>query len=235
MRVLGDRRLVGCCLAASALLLVLVTGCGGAGGPAAAQIVSQSAAKTATVKSFHVLVTIDNVPASKSGISVTYLDGDLAVPNDLRAKISGTLSGVPLNSELIVAAGGTFLKNPFSGKWQTVSVGTNPIAFFDPAKGALAVIKGATDVSKDGSEDVGGTASYRLKATVPANALTPLLGNAPGTKSLPVELWIGKQDLLLRRIRLSGPISPAEPANAVRTVELSAFGESVHITPPATS
>ena len=35
--------------------------------------------------------------------------------------------------------------------------------------------------------------------------------------------------MLLRRLRLSGPISPDEDADAVRTVELSAFDEPVQI------
>jgi lipoprotein LprG len=217
------------------LAAVAVAGCGGGGGVSAAKIVTQSAAATASVKSFHLVVTVDNVPAAKTGISLTYLDGDLAVPKELRAKIAGTLNGIPLNSELIVAGGGTFLKNPFTGKWTSVSVGTNPIAFFDPAKGVLAVIKGAVDVSKDGSEQVGGTDSYRLKAKVRADAVAPLLGNAPSARLLPVELWVGKHDLLLRRIRLSGPVATGEPASATRTVELSAFGEPVNVKPPATS
>jgi lipoprotein LprG len=220
-------------LAGSSLLVALATGCGGGGGPSATRIVSQSAGKTGAVKSFHVVLTIDNVPASKTGISLTYLDGDLAVPSSLHAKISGTLNGVPLSSELTVVGGKTYLKDPFSGAWHTVSVGTNPVAFFDPAKGVLAVIRGAREVTKDGSEDVGGTASYRLKAKVPADALLPLLGNPPSATLLPVELWIGKHDLLLRRIRLSGPVSSAEPKNAIRTLELAAFNETLRITPPA--
>jgi hypothetical protein len=231
-RLLDDRLMFGRRLAALPVLAALAGGCGGGGGPPASQIVSQSAAKTAAVKSFHVLVTIDNVPAAKSGISVTYLDGDIAVPRSLRAKVSGTFNGLPLSSELIVAGGRTFLKDPFSGAWRSVSVGTNPVAFFDPAKGVLAVIRGATGVTRDGSEDVGGAATYRLKAKVRAGALAPLLGTASGTRLLPVELWIGKHDLLLRRIRLSGPLSASEPSDAVRTVEISAFDEPVHVTAP---
>src|SRR5207249_1319837 len=158
--------------------------------------------------SFHVVLTIDNVPAAKTGISLTYLDGDLAVPGSLRAKISGTFNGVPLSSELIVVGGKTYVKEPFGNVWHVVSTSRNPVAFFDPAKGVLAVIKGASDVMKDGSEDVGGVASYRLRARVRADALTSLLGNPPSAMIVPVELWIGKRDLLLRRIRLTGSVSP---------------------------
>ena len=126
-----------------------------------------------------------------------------------------------------------FLKDPFTGAWRVgVDIATTPMAFFDPAKGVLAVIKGARSAATSGSEEVGGVASYRLTAKVRAGALTPLLGNSASAELLPVELWIGKGDMLLRRIRLAGPTTSSESKAAVRTVELSAFGESVRIVAP---
>lgn len=216
-------------------MLAAVAGCGGKAGLPPAKIVEQSAAKTSTVKSFHLVVNIENVPAPSSGLGLTFIDGDIAVPAKLQARIGGTFQGVPLNSELIVLGKRYFLKDPFSGKWRVVSVAMNPAAFFDPVKGVLGVIEGARDVRGRGSEDVGGVSCYRLAANVQASALTPLLGNAASGKLLPVEIWIGKHDLLLRRIRLSGPIAATERADAVRTVELSAFDEPVRIAAPAVS
>lgn len=211
-----------------------VTGCGGKGGGlSAGQIVSRSAQRTAAVTSFHLVVDIEHVPASTTGISVTYLEGDISVPAALRARVGGTFRGVPLSSELIVIGTKHYLKDPFTGKWSLVPVAMNPAAFFDPAKGVLAVVKGARDVAADGSERVGGVDSFRLNGKVRASALTPLLGNTASSKLLPVELWIGKSDLLLRRVQLRGPISAGDGKDAVRTVELSAFGEPVHVVAPA--
>ncbi|MGZ4352871.1 MAG: LppX_LprAFG lipoprotein [Gaiellaceae bacterium] len=220
-------------LAVVALLLAFAVGCGGASAPPAAQIVARSAAKTSALRSFHLLVHVENVPASTTGVSLTYVDGDLAVPDRLRAKIAGTLQGVPLTSELIVVGDRHFLKNPFTGKWETVSIGMKAVTFFDPAKGVLAVIRHASGLERDGSEDVGGVACYRLQGKVRADAVAPLLGNPGSAAMVPVELWIGKRDSLLRRIRLSGPLSAGEPAGAVRTVELSAFDEPVQVAAPA--
>lgn len=220
-------------LAVVALLLAFAAGCGGASGPSPEQIVARSAAKASALRSFHVLVHVENVPASTSGVSLTYVDGDLAVPDRLRARIAGTLQGVPLTSELIVVGDRYFLKNPFTGKWQTVSIAMRAVTFFDPAKGVLAVIRHATGLKQDGSEDVGGVSCHRLKGKVRADAVAPLLGTKAGANLVPVELWIGKDDSQLRRIRLSGPLAPGEPADAVRTVELSAFDEPVQVAAPA--
>lgn len=223
-------------LATVALLLALAAaGCGKGGGPSAAEIVSQSAATTSAVKTFHLLVSFENVPTPSSGLGLTIVDGDVAVPDKLEARVGGTFHGVPLTSELIVIGQQHFLKDPFSGKWTKVAVAMTPVAFFDPTKGVLAVIKSARDIRDDGSEDVGGVACHRLKANVPASALTPLLGNTASAKLLAVELWIGKSDKLLRRVRLSGPIAAGEASSTQRTVELSAFDEPVQITAPAVS
>lgn len=222
-------------LGAGLAALLALAGCGGKAGLPASRIVTQTAAKTAAVKSFHLLVDIEHVPAPATGISVTFLDGDVLVPARLHARVGGSFQGVPLSSELIVIGSRHYLKNPLTGRWQVVSVSMSPVSFFDPVKGVLAVVRGARDVADDGSEKIGGAACYRLTARVRPSAVAPLLGKVEGAKLLPITLWVGKRDLLLRRIRLSGPIAAGEGANAERTVELSAFGEQVRITAPPVS
>ncbi len=73
---------------------------------------------------------------------------------------------------------------------------------------------------------------YRLTGTVRADSLTPLLNTAEGEQAVTMEVWIGEDDMLIRRVRLSGPISSDEGDDAVRTVELSAFDEPVEISAP---
>jgi hypothetical protein len=229
-------------LAVSALVALAAGGCGGGGGApggpplSASQIMSRSVARTSAVKSFHALATIKNVGGS-SGTAFTRLEGDLTAAGSLHAKVSVRNTDSPLNLKVIIAGGALYY--PSGGSWCKLSLGTkNPVAsFFDPATGVWAAIKGLTEVARDGSEEVGGTASYRLRAKVRADALTTLLrtalvGKPQGARLLPVELWIGKSDLLLRRIRLSGPLSAGERKDAARTLELSMFGEPVPVKAP---
>ena len=218
--------------AAALLLLALAAGCGGSSGPSAQELVSESVAKTSAVKTFHLVIDVEHVPAPSSGLGLTFVDGDVVVPDRLRGRVGGTFLGLSISTELVVVGDEYFLKIPFTGKWRTIDVATLPSAFFDPGQGILAVIEGATDLRRDGSEEVGGVPCYRLAAKVQSDALTPLLNTAAGTELLPIELWIGKDDKLLRRLRLSGPISPDEGEDAVRTVELSAFDEPVQISAP---
>jgi len=222
-------------LAALLLLGALVAGCGGGAKKSTIsveQIVSGSTAKTAAVKSFHFVLTVEHPPPS-SGLSLASAEGDVAVPDRVRADASGTFAGIPLKSELVFVGDRHFFKDPLTQRWRTLDVKTNPIAFFNPAKGVLAVVKQARGLVDDGSETVGGADCYRLKGTVPASALAAFLGTTPSALSVPVELWIGKRDLLLRQVRASGPAAPGEAKDVSRTVSVSRFDEHVTISVPS--
>ena len=53
----------------------------------------------------------------------------------------------------------------------------------------------------------------------------------PGT-AIGVELWVGKDDLLVRSIKLTGQITATEVPGIVRTLSLSNFNETLNIALP---
>jgi len=221
-------------LAVAAAIVVLAAACGGSNGPSATSIVSRSAAATAKQKSFHVVVGVDGAAlASKSGLTLTFADGDVVVPGKMRARVGGSFLGIPLRSELVVVGANHWLRNPLSGSWQNVSIGLGPATFFDPKTGVLPVIRAAHDLKVAGSEQVGTVDCHRLTGKVPAGKIAPLVGAKAATNALvPIELWIGKRDSLLYRVRVDGPLAAGDAKNATRTVELSNFGEHVTIAAP---
>jgi lipoprotein LprG len=223
---------------AAIFLATLAAGCGGGGGGGgepADQLVSESVAATSAVKSFHLVIDVQNAEQSDSGLNLEFVDGDVQVPDRLEARVGGTFAGVSISTDLIVIGDTYYLKVPFGNTWRKIEVETLPAAFFDPEKGILAVIEHASDLQTAGSEEVGGVDCDRVTGKIVAEALKPLLNTAEGTGEVDMELWIGKDDKLLRRLVLSGPISPDEDADAERRVELSQFDEPVHITAPETT
>ena len=217
-------------------LAVLATGCGGSDGPSPEELVAESVEATGAVESFHLVVNVENVPTPGSGLGLTFVDGDIAVPDRMAAKVGGTFQGVPLSSELVIVGDDHWLKIPFVNRWQQVDVGLTVERFLDPAQGVLPVIESATELEDEGSEEVGGVDTHRLAGMVRVADVAPLLGVEEGAAELvPVELWIGKDDKLLRRLRVTGVLAPGDTAESVRTVELSAFGEPVEITAPTAS
>lgn len=218
------------------LCLLLLAGCGGDGGgkePTAAEIVAGAAEKTAEQKSFRFTLDVENVPPSGSGLSLTSADGEVIVPDRLRAKASATFSRIPIETELVFVGEEEYFVDPLTRKWRRLDVGTSPIAFFDPAEGVLSVIKGAVEVEIAGSETVGGVETHRLTGKVKArDAARLLVVSSTSDRLVDVELWIGKDDQILRRIRVRGPVGEDEPAEASRTIELSDFGTEFEIEAP---
>ncbi len=217
------------------LLAGVVAGCGGGGQEQSAKdIVARAASATRAEKSFHFVFDEKNGPTSTSGIHLVFAEGDVVVPDKVRADVSGTFQGAPLRSQLVVVAGKYFLKDPFTGKWRKVSASMNPVAFFDPAKGVLAVITSATQLELVGTEKVGRADADHLKGKTTLTSIAPLLGNPPGMRLVDVELWVDKKTGRLARLRLSGQVEKGDPAGAVRTVEISRYGVVVPITAPQT-
>jgi lipoprotein LprG len=211
------------------VLVALATGCG----PSAEDLVAETVEATRAVESFHLVIDIENVKTSDSGLSLTFVDGDVVVPNKLKGKVGGTFLGTSISTDLIVNGDDYYLKVPSDG-WREIDVDTLPATFFDPEQGILAVIQGASDLFLGAPEEVGGVECDVVTGQVQTDVLTRLLTTAYGTRTLYLELAIGKDDKLLRRVRLTGPISPSEDGDAARTVYLSEFDESVQIEAPVT-
>ncbi len=91
------------------LLVGLGSACGDGGGDAqeqsATDIVARAASATQAVKHFHFVFDEKNGPKSTSGVHLIFAEGDIAVPDKVKADVSGTLSGVPLRTRLVVAGG----------------------------------------------------------------------------------------------------------------------------------
>lgn len=223
-------------LAAAALL----AGCGGGGGKqasstgglTAAQVASRADTHTSRLRSFHFHYDVANPPSGGSGLVLTSADGDVAVPSRLKANVSGTYSGIPLNSQIVFSGGKAYLKNPLSGSWQSFPTETSPTGYFDPSKGVLAVIGHAHTLRLDGTETVDGAPCYRLRGSMPASVVAPFLIAKPGNVQVPVDVDVGEQDFVLRRIRIDGPVNSSEPKDIRRTITLSRFDEPVTVAPP---
>jgi hypothetical protein len=203
-----------------------------AASPPVARLVEQTLAATARVRSFHFALQVDHPPLNPAGLSIASAVGDVRVPDRLAARFSGTLSGITLKSALVFVGTRYYLQDPFSGKWRNLDANTNPVKFFNPAKGVLAVIRGARGLVMRGSERVSGVDCWRVAGKAPSRSLVYVLGAVPSPRLVPVTIWLGKDDHVLRRVRLEGPINKGDSPRVARQLTVSSLDEQVKIEAP---
>ena len=99
------------------------------------------------------------------------------------------------------------------------------------------LLKAADEMSQpklSGAERLGSVDTWIISGDVDAGNLRPIATDAESGRMVPTQVWVGKEDSFVYRIKLSGPISSTEPKNIVRQIDLSLFNERLDITPPVT-
>lgn len=217
-----------------AALLATTSGCGGSSAESgtAEELVQTSVERTNAVKSFHFTLDVQNVPKTAAGLQLTGAEGDVALPDRARADVTGNFAGAAIATQIIAIGEKVWLKSPLSGTWQPIDVSTTPLALLDPAQGVLGVMSKVSEPTDAGTEEVNGVTLHKISGTATAADVAPLVAVSPSDRNVPVTLWIGEDDHLLRRIEVKGPIAEGEPEDAVRLVEVSRFDEPVTIEQP---
>ena len=73
---------------------------------------------------------------------------------------------------------------------------------------------------------------HRIKGTLPAEALAPLLGATVQGTTVNVEIAIDKTELYLIEAVFDGRVTPTESDGVIRVITLSRFDEPISIEAP---
>src|SRR5215213_384561 len=198
------------------VIALFAAGCGGDegdDGPIASQAVARASAAFAKTRSFHLVYDLGGAASGSSGLALTHADGDVEVAE-------GVQKGIDLDG---------LLKDPLTGTWRELDVAQVPGAFFDLVEGVPAVLASVQSVERVGDERVAGVDTYHVRGKITARKLAAFLGNTPSDELVPVELWVGHDDSLIRRIQVNGPVEAGDGDDVTRTVDLSSFGKSVQV------
>jgi lipoprotein LprG len=199
----------------------------------ASQIITKASDSLDTVNSFH--FTLNQVGGGTpigSGIEMTKVEGDIVKPDRLKALISGTVSGIYLQIQMISIGDVTYMTNPLTGNFEVLPVQFEVLSIFDPNNGITAIMKGIASLTRLDDEPSGGVACYHISGVIDSEKLSSITGGAVQGVSINVELWIGQQDFLVRSIKLTGKITETEVPGIVRTLDLSMFNQPLTIELP---
>ena len=223
-------------LAPMLVLLIVVAGLAGCGEPEKLppdKIIERAVPAIQAANSFHFKLETGKLSKAPPGLFISRVDGDVVKPDKLMGDMGAMYSGLPINVKVVVDGKSQYMTDPVSGQWTAMSADFNVAEFFDPSKGIADILAGMKGIAADGTENVAGADSYRLKGTVPAAALKSLSAEVTATGDLATTLWIGAGDFLLRRVQLQGPILEGEPSDITRTITLSEYNKAVKIETPA--
>ncbi len=200
--------------------------------PALAQALSQQIRQLPPGFSF------DNLTTELKGA------GEAKFPDQLHITTQIRTGGISVNSEEIVSGTKVYVKDPITGKWTNVT-GSNKLNGqlnqLDPLS-ATEILNSAKSVTDLGDTRIGDVQVRHLKIEPDKAKLAERLDKSPALKNpqaraairdildrgdFLVEVWIGKDDHLLRRLRIDSTIGI--DLNQL----LSAFG-GPGTTPPST-
>ncbi len=223
----------------SLILTAVLAGCKGSPTPtptpslAPSEIVNQSSAKMQTLSSYHFLLQqVGGGTPIAAGVEMTKAEGDVVRPDKLKATITGTVSGFAVQVQIVSVGGVLEITNPLTGAWETPSASFSVLSIFDPNTGVGAILKGLADPAGLADAQAGGVLCYHLTGSIKSENLSAITGSAVTGTSISTELWIGKDDLFVRQVKLTGQITSSEVTGIVRTLSLSAFNESITIQLP---
>jgi hypothetical protein len=219
------------------ILMITVTGCTEpAPAPAplsASEIISQSSEKMEAVNSFHfILDQVGGGTPIAMGLEMTNAVGDIVRPDRLKATISGTFSGMFLEVQIITVGEEIYMTNPLTGKWELLPAQFSILKVFDPNTGIAAIMKGMVDLARLDDEEMEGVICYHLSGSIASDKLRPITVTSVEGVAIPIEVWIGEEDFLVRHIKLQGKITEGEVEGIIRTLKLSSFNEEVSIEVP---
>ena len=199
----------------------------------AEEVMARAAKRFEALRSFHFKMTHQGggTPIVKS-FEMEVAEGDVAAPDRMRANIEAKAGGLFLELSAISIGDSTYLTNPFTQRYEDLSDAITPGGFFDPAEGVGNIIREATNVSLMANETLDNVSVFHLAGTVLSEELKAITGSAVEGETIEAELWIGKEDFLVRRLTLKGRITKDEAERITRTINLSAFDQPVTIEAP---
>jgi len=227
------------------ILLLLVVGCGKKETTApdestlpppltAAEIIARASEELEALSSFHFALDQEGggTPIAM-GLEMTAASGDIVRPAKLKVKVFASYVAGYVEAEVITVGEVTFMTHPLTGEWEPLPNEFTAVRLFNPDTGIKAIIEKITNAVILGEEKVAGVLCYHIKGTLDSGDLSAITcGNAIEGVSIDTEVWIGKEDFLLRQIKLEGQITKDEEPGIVRTLSLSNFDQPITIELP---
>ncbi len=196
------------------------------------ELLARAASAAQALRSFHFRLDHENGSSPLPlNLKLLSAEGEIVVPGRLGTELRAVAGSINIRVNVISIDDKTWMTNPFSRQWQELP-GATVRDFADPSALIEALLNEINDVRLEGLEEVNGTETYRLLGSMDSGALGLAFPFAEAGMRVEVGIWVGVEDHLPRRARISGRLAGGEAENIVRLLELSEFNTEIEINPP---
>ncbi len=202
--------------------------------PTAQQILAAVQKNFRAVTAFHVTMKTDNLGSSDGNqIQIRDADGDIAMPDKLRAQANVLLSGQAMTVNLISVGSQQYITDPITGQWRVVKGMIDPRTLANPDTGLISLASKMQNVTGPTADTVNGTPCWRVNGLLPAQDLAFFTGGGvPAGTMLKTSICAGASDGLPYEISVVGEAATGDTAQTVRTFFISKYNENLSIVAP---
>ncbi len=202
--------------------------------PTAQQVLTTMQKNFRSVSSFHLIMKTDNLGnTDASQFVIRQADGDVLMPDKIRAQANVLLSGQAVTVNLISVGAHQYITDPITGQWRSVTGMLDPRTLTNPDTGLIALVSKLQNVTGPISENVNGVDCWRVDGLLPAKDLAFFTGGGvPDATMLKTSIWAGQNDGLPYKIVVTGEAATGDTAQTTRTFFISKYNENVSIVAP---
>ena len=202
--------------------------------PTAQQLITVAQKNFRSVTAFHVVMKVENLGTAPAGaIQIRSADGDVVMPDKVKAAANVLLSGQVVGIELVSIGDTQYITDPITGQWRVVKGVLNASTLTNPDTGIISLASKLTSLSQPVDDVVNGTPCWRFTGQLDAHVIAFLTGGGmPAGTMLSTSICVGKADGLPYQLVVSGQAARGDTAQTARTFNISNYNETLNITAP---
>ena len=124
------------------------------------------------------------------------------------------------------------MTDPLTGSWQKVNSASLAFNFVNLPETLAGIVRTVQSPSIVGVVQVDGVSSLLVRGTILSQDLIGLVPAAARGLPVGIQVWIGREDHLVRQAQLEGPVRSDEPQELVRVLRFHSFDQPVDIALP---
>ncbi len=202
--------------------------------PTTQQLIAAVEKSYKTVHSFHVVMQVNNPgSATSSQVQIRSANGDVIMPDKVKAQATVVLSGQAVSVELISIGDTQYITDPITGQWRVIKGLLDPRTLTNPNTGIISLLNKVQKLSQPTDDTVNGVSCWRVSGLLDAKYLAFFTGGGtPAGTMLQTSACVGKSDALLYQVKVTGQAAPNDTPDTTYLFNISKYNENITITAP---